>query len=123
MRTTDFSAAPRRARARAMVTVLTGAPGVLPALRRAGAHEGCCARSPLWQTGAGAGVIAWFDTGEQAQTFARSCRGSVSVLEALPDGYSNGIWRAEDGQLATIKRFSSLTGERTAPPVRRESPG
>ncbi|MGI8949212.1 MAG: hypothetical protein ACR2FV_14805 [Ornithinimicrobium sp.] len=123
MRTTDFSAAPRRARAQAMVTVLTGVGGVLPALRRAGAHEGCCARSPLWQAGAGAGVIAWFDTGEQAQAFARSCHGSVSVLAALPHGYSNGLWRAEDGQLATIERFSTLTGEQTAPPVRRESRG
>lgn len=120
MRTTDFSVAPRRARAQGMVTMLTGARGVLPALRRAGAQDGCCARSPLWCSGAGAGVIAWFDTAAQAQSFARSCSGPVSVLVALPDGYSNGVWRAEDGRLATIDRFSALPGEGTAPPVRHQ---
>ena len=44
--------------------------------------------------------------------------GFIRIYEALPHGYSSGIWRAEPGQvMRAIERFTPIRGEAEPPLV------
>jgi hypothetical protein len=45
--------------------------------------------------------------------------GFIRLYNAEPEGYSNGVWRAEDGGMAHIPTFTPLSTEDTGPAVHR----
>jgi hypothetical protein len=115
MRTADFSAAPALARAEALVVTdrarsARGAAGLVRQRRfaeRAAGPDGRVVRRR--------GVLAFFASGADADRFVASLDadgGFAHVYGAEPEGYSNGVWRAEDGRMATVERFTPLSGER-----------
>lgn len=133
MRTSDFSRAPRQARAEAMVVVEAAGAGRGWArrARRAAAR----ADGVVWQRGyslrgahgahGARGVVAFLGCHAQARALADSVAkpGEVPVrtrvLVAEAAGYSNGVWRAEGSQMAHIERFtptSRETGHGVVPP-------
>ena len=127
MRTRDFSAAPPLAQAAVMITVepargrASGAwlRSVARALEDADPVRREWLRAGVRRTG----VIAWYvDTaaGADARRRVQDVAGCVvQVHEANPDGYSNGVWRAEDGRMAHVERFTPVGREEVGPPVVR----
>jgi hypothetical protein len=143
MRSTDFSLAPPQGRAAAMVVVERRfrRPSDAPAARRGrralAAHF---ANSPgfLWQKGYGRaprtlGVAAYFGEREQLDRAVAAAPAHLEpwlrldgahptgrILEAEPSGYTNGIWRAEDGRMGHIEHFTptSVEAGRGAEPPR-----
>ncbi|RFA12429.1 hypothetical protein B7R22_14955 [Subtercola boreus] len=146
MRTTDFSRAPKQGRAQAMVVVETAlrphaphgaaraskaiaaSPAEIAAeLRRAPGH--------IWskrftRRGISAGVVACFATPGDAVAATDALRRAVlgaatsmTVLVADPNGYSNGVWRAEGNVMAHIPTFTPTSVEAgrgtPGPPVAR----
>lgn len=139
MRTRDFSRAPVQARAGALVVLeRTGADGawVRRARRAARAADGY-----VWSAGVrardAAGTVArGLVVCVAAPAHAAALAGSSApgherarVFVAEPEGYSNGVWRAEGDVMAHVERFTALTSESTrgrtpplvapAPPRRR----
>lgn len=115
MRTTDFSSAPALARAEALVVTdrvrsARGAAGLVRQRRfaeRAADPEGGTVRRR--------GVLAFFASRADAARFVAGLGpggGFAHVYAAEPEGYSNGVWRAEDGRMAPVERFTALSGER-----------
>ncbi|GIG35297.1 hypothetical protein [Cellulomonas pakistanensis] len=117
MRTSDFSRTPPLGRAEALVVTdrvrsAAGAPGMVRQRRfRERDLPGGVARRR--------GVLAFFATLADAERFAadaeRSAAGTgggfAHVYAAEPEGYSNGVWRAEDRSMAHVERFAALSGE------------
>jgi hypothetical protein len=83
------------------------------------------------------GTIAFFSDRDALLTFARSRHhrhlmcwvtdhgtrnatgGYIRLYAAEPDGYSNGVWRAEGPTMAHIPTFTPLAREAEGPPVHR----
>lgn len=124
MRTRDFSRTPPLGRAEALV--------VTDRVRTAGAAPGLVRQRRFRErvtgpTAAGSGpgrgarlrgvrrrgVLAFFVTEADARRFAAGLagRGFAHVYVAEPEGYSNGVWRAEDRRMAHVERFTPLSGE------------
>ncbi|WP_298887199.1 hypothetical protein [uncultured Serinicoccus sp.] len=132
MRTRDFSAAPPLAQAAVMLTVepaqgrASGAwlRSVTRALEEAGPVRCEWLREGVRRTG----VIAWYADAAAAEDALQRVQDAAGVVvqvhEADPDGYSNGVWRAEDGRMAHVERFTPVGREEVGPPVvRRRSDG
>ncbi|WP_299520281.1 hypothetical protein [uncultured Serinicoccus sp.] len=131
MRTRDFSAAPPLARATVMLTVepeqgrASGAwlRSVTRALEGAGPVRREWLRAGVRRTG----VIAWYADAAAGADARRRVEDEggvvVQVHEVDPDGYSNGVWRAEDGRMAHVERFTPVGREEVGPPVVRERSG
>ena len=133
MRTRDFSHAPPVAQASAMLTLAPASgrasprwlAGAARAVRRA---EGLVRREWLLDGARPAGVVAWFASPEQAaaarHTVERAVgRCDVQEHHAHPDGYSNGVWRAEDHLMRHIERFTPIGAEEVGPTVVRARDG
>lgn len=144
MRTTDFSRAPAMGQARAQFvggTKFTGLPAFIqlarrwfPLLRRMKRSPGYRGHQIWYAFPFTIGTIAFFESRDDLLAFARTPEhaeimrwvmrpgnahgGFIRLFEALPSGYSSGVWRAEAGhELQTIKQFSPLAGEVDGPPV------
>lgn len=128
MRTRDFSRTPPLGRAEALVVTdrarsAAGAPGLVwqRRFRERGVPGGPgVAGGSGGPGGAGRGarrrgVLAFFATAADAERFAAGVPaggpGFVHVYAAEPEGYSNGVWRAEDRRMAHVERFTALSGE------------
>ena len=121
MRSRDFSRAPVQARAEALV-VLERPGGDLAWARRA-RRAVRAADGHVWSTGVQArdadgrgvrGLVACFTTPAQADAFtagADPARDRTRTFRAAPDGYTNGVWRAEGDVMAHVERFSPLSAE------------
>ncbi|ANS79675.1 hypothetical protein SGUI_2279 [Serinicoccus hydrothermalis] len=133
MRTRDFSQAPPVAQASAMLTVAPASGRASPrwlaraarAVRRA---EGLVRREWLLDGARPAGVVAWFATPEQARAARHTLQRAVGECDvqehhAHPDGYSNGVWRAEDHLMRHIERFTPVGAEEVGPTVVRARDG
>ena len=85
------------------------------------------------------GTIAFFATKDDLLRFARTPEhagimrwvmrpgnahgGFIRLFEALPVGYSSGVWRAEAGhELRAIEQFTPLSHEKQGPPVPSDAP-
>lgn len=117
MRTTDFSRAPDRARAEAMVVVERATGGrswqrrARDAARAAPGHRWSTAYR--LRTGA-RGLLAWFATAADADAFLAGRRARDErhrSLRAEAEGYTNGVWRAEGDEMAHIERFTPVSRE------------
>jgi hypothetical protein len=142
MRSADFSLAPPQGRAGAMVVVERRFARVPDAHRARTARRALAAHladSPgfLWQKNYGRsprilGIASYF--GERHQLDRALAEAPVHlrpwlqlggehptgrILEAEPSGYTNGVWRAEDGLMGHIERFTPTSveaGRGTEPP-------
>ncbi|QCB95001.1 hypothetical protein [Cellulomonas shaoxiangyii] len=131
MRTRDFSRAPVESRAEALVVLERTGAGPAWAWR---AHRAVrAADGYVWSAGvrardaAGApvrGLVVCVATPAQGRALADGAglgHERARVFVADPQGYSNGVWRAEGDEMAHIERFTALTSEsargRTPPPV------
>ncbi|MFI7249383.1 DUF4188 domain-containing protein [Micromonospora chalcea] len=146
MRTRDFSRAPAQARAGAMfiggtryanpLVLLRLAPDWIRMVRDMRRMSGYCWHTVYWQFPLTLGTIAFFTDRDALLRFARTrhhrklmmwltdgnrnaTAGFIRLYTAAPDGYSNGAWRAEDGAMGHIERFTPLGAETTGPAVRR----
>lgn len=145
MRTDDFSRAPRIAQAGAMFVGGTRYTGPLAWARHARRYRvmigqmrrfrGYCGHRTYYQRPWTLGTVAWFETMDDLMLFARTgmhrelmdwvvdrrnaTGGWIRVYEASPHGYSNGVWRAEGDEMATIERFTPIRRETQGPPVAR----
>jgi hypothetical protein len=144
MRTTDFTRAPAMGQARAQFvggTKFTGLPAFIqlarrwfPLLRRMKRSPGYRGHQIWYAFPFTIGTIAFFESRDDLLAFARTPEraeimrwvmrpgnahgGFIRLFEALPSGYSSGIWRAEAGhELRAIEQFSPLAGEVDGPPV------
>ncbi|SMQ71605.1 hypothetical protein [Agreia sp. VKM Ac-1783] len=143
MRSTDFSLAPPQGRARAMVVVERSFDSAADARRARGARRDLAthfADSPgfLWQKSYGRpprtlGVASYFSTRDELDHALVTAPARLEpwlrlgdahptgrILEAEPSGYTNGVWRAEDGRMGHIERFTptSVEAGRGAEPPR-----
>lgn len=112
MRTSDFTRTPRLGQAQALV--------VTSAATSARGRSGL-----IWQrrfTSAGVrGVMAFFATPQAASAFLDQVvpqgadslpdGGFAHLYRAHPQGYSNGVWRAEADEMAHVERFTPLQRE------------
>ncbi|MEU7996478.1 DUF4188 domain-containing protein [Micromonospora sp. NPDC049060] len=146
MRTRDFSRAPARAQAGAMFFGATRYRGPLAILRLFPAWRrmvrdmrrmsGYRWHRVYWEFPFTLGTVAFFTDREALMRFARSrhhrklmvwltdgdrnaTAGFIRLFTAEPDGYSNGLWRAESTELGHIETFSPLGSETVGPAVRR----
>lgn len=147
MRTTDFSKAPPQGQATAMFVGATRYRGPLSILALAPAYarmvrdmkrmRGYRWHKVYWKFPFTLGTIAFFDDRDALLLFARSRHhrelmrwvtdgtkhatgGFIRLYGAEPEGYSNGVWRAEDGEMAHIETFTPLsTEDGDGPRVRR----
>jgi hypothetical protein len=146
MRTADFSQAPAPAQAGAMFVGATryrplGLVRLLPRwlrmVRDLKRMRGYCWHRVYWQFPFTLGTIAFFTDRDSMLRFARSRHhrammvwvtdhrgrnatgGYIRLYTAEPGGYSNGVWRAEDGVLAHIPTFTPLSDEQSGPAVAR----
>jgi hypothetical protein len=144
MRTTDFSAAPPIGQATAQfvgATSFRGPRALLSLYRRWRPMERRLRRSPgyrghrVWYRFPFTfGTIAFFADRDALLAFARCPEhaalmrwvmqpgnakgGFIRIYEALPHGYSSGVWRSEPGHaMQAIARFTPLHGEAQGPPV------
>ncbi|WP_199424099.1 hypothetical protein [Actinotalea solisilvae] len=126
MRTSDFSLAPRQARAD--VVVVLERAGAARAWQRGARRAARGASGHRWDTAyrlrdGARGVIAWFTTADDAAAFlaTRPTDGERHrALHAEPEGYTNGVWRAEGDVMAHVERFTPVTREverGTVPPL------
>lgn len=123
MRTHDFSRAPALARAEALVVTdrartARGAAGLVRQRRFAERVA-----DPAGRRARRRGVLAFFATTADAERFVAGlpvadgsadgfAHGFAHVYAAEAEGYSNGVWRAEDRDMAPVERFTALSGER-----------
>lgn len=116
MRTRDFSRAPALARAEALVVTdrartAAGAPGLVWQRRFRERVTGPDGAAVVRR-----GVLAFFGARADADGFAAGLTDDragtfAHVYAAEPDGYSNGVWRAEGRRMAHVERFTALSGE------------
>ncbi|MFB9777356.1 antibiotic biosynthesis monooxygenase family protein [Brevibacterium otitidis] len=143
MRTTDFSATPPQGRAGsvflgcneyrspwAMVEQLRRWPKLARALKRA---PGYLWHRSYYEFPKRIGLIVVFESQDDLMRFARTHEhheimhwlvgrgdespargGFIRILTAEEWGYTNGIFRAEDGRTGMIDRFTQLAGETDA---------
>jgi len=142
MRSTDFSLAPPQGRAGAMIVVerrLERAPDARRARSARAALAAHLADSPgfLWQKSYRRspgilGVASYFGDRDQLDHALVTLPAYLEpwlrldgehptgrILEAEPHGYTNGVWRAEDGRMGHIERFTPTSveaGRGTEPP-------
>ena len=142
MRSTDFSLAPLQGRAQAMVVVERRFDTAADARRARRTRLELAthfADSPgfLWQKSyrrspRTLGIASYFSTRDQLDHALVTAPARLEpwlrlggahptgrVLEAEPSGYTNGIWRAEDGRMGHIERFTPTSVEaarETEPP-------
>lgn len=149
MRTDDFSKAPPLGQATAMFVGATRYSGprsivVLSftwfrMVRQMKRMRGYCWHRVYWQWPFTLGTIAFFRDRDSLLTFARSAHhrrlmcwitdhgthnatgGYIRLYTAEPDGYANGVWRAEGNGMAHIGRFTPLSSETEGPPVHRQA--
>ncbi|MBF9131239.1 DUF4188 domain-containing protein [Plantactinospora sp. S1510] len=146
MRTDDFSTAPAQARAGAMfigatrysgpLAVLRLYPQWLRMVRDLKRMAGYRWHTIYWEYPCTLGTIAFFTDRDAMLRFARSRHhrrlmqwvtdgtrnatgGYIRLYTAEPDGYTNGIWRAEGDEMAHIPTFTPLSTEAAGPAVRR----
>jgi hypothetical protein len=146
MRTRDFSQAPTQAQAGAMfigatryrspLAILRLLPVWFRMVRDLRRMSGYRWHKVYWEFPFTLGTIAFFADRDAMLRFARSryhrrlmmwvtdgtrnaTGGFIRLYAADPDGYSNGVWRAEANEMAHIPTFSPLTTEQTGPAVRR----
>ncbi|HEY0698833.1 MAG TPA: DUF4188 domain-containing protein [Micromonospora sp.] len=146
MRTRDFSRAPAQAQAGAMFVGATRYRGPLAILRLwpvwrrmlrdLRRMSGYRWHTVYWEFPFTLGTIAFFADRDAMLRFARSRHhrrlmvwvtagtryatgGYIRLYTAEPDGYSNGLWRAESPEMAHIPTFTPLATEATGPAVRR----
>ncbi|MEO3747949.1 DUF4188 domain-containing protein [Plantactinospora sp. B5E13] len=146
MRTRDFSRAPAPARAGAMFVGATRYRGPLAILRLwpvwirmvrdLKRMSGYRWHTVYWEFPFTLGTIAFFADRDAMLRFARSRHhrrlmvwvtdgtrhatgGYIRLYTADPDGYTNGVWRAESTEMAHIPTFTPVGGEATGPAVRR----
>jgi hypothetical protein len=144
MRTTDFSCAPDIGQATAQFVGATFFNGPLamlrlyrrwrPMMRRLKRAPGYRGHRVWYRFPFTLGTIAFFADRDALLSFARSPEhaelmrwvmepgnargGFIRIYEALPQGYSSGVWRAEPGKLMkAIDRFTPLEGEEQGPLV------
>jgi hypothetical protein len=149
MRTTDFSRAPSIGQAGAQFvggTCFTGLRAFMqlarrwfPLVRRMKRSPGYRGHKIWYSFPFTIGTIAFFATRDDLLAFARTPEhaeimrwvmrpgnahgGFIRLFEALPSGYSSGIWRAEPGHaLRAIEQFTPLRGELAGPPVPGRAP-
>ena len=147
MRTTDFSAAPTKAQATAMFIGATRyngplawarlAPKWLAMVRDMKRMPGYCGHQVFWEAPWTLGTIGWFATRDDMMRFARTgthremmqwatdgtrnaTGGWIRLYTVDPHGYSNGVWRAEDGLMDHIEHFTPVASETEGPTVRRQ---
>jgi hypothetical protein len=143
MRSTDFSLAPPQGRAGAMVVVERRFARAVDARRARGARRALAAHladSPgfLWQKSYARaprtlGIASYFAERDQLDRALAETpvhlrpwlqlegeHPTGRILEAEPSGYTNGVWRAEDGSMGHIERFTptSVEAGRGAEPPR-----
>jgi hypothetical protein len=142
MRTTDFSLAPPQGRAGAMIVTERRFDRAVDALAARGARRTLAAHlasSPgfLWQKSyrrapRTLGIASYFERREQLDRAIETAPAELAewlrldaqkptgrILEAERSGYSNGVWRKEDGRMGHIERFSPTSveaGRGTEPP-------
>lgn len=147
MRTADFSAAPPVGQATAMFVGATRYRGVRSILHltrtwfrmvaQMKRMRGYCWHTVYYEFPFTLGTIAFFRDRDALLTFARSRHhrdlmcwvsdsgtknatgGYIRLYTAEPDGYSNGIWRAEGNTMGHIPTFTALSREPEGPPVHR----
>jgi len=152
VRTSDFSAAPPQGQATAMFIGATRYKGLRSIMtlsftwfrlvRDMQRMEGYCWHKVYWEFPFTLGTIAFFRDRDAMLTFARSKHhrnlmcwitdhgtrngtgGYIRLYNAEPDGYSNGVWRAEGNAMAHIETFTPTSrevarGESAGPPVHR----
>jgi hypothetical protein len=144
MRTTDFSAAPAIGQATAQFvggTKFAGPTALLGLYRRWRPMERRLKQAPgyrghrVWyRFPFTLGTIAFFSDREALLRFARCSEhrelmrwvmepgnargGFIRFYEALPNGYSSGVWRAEEGkEMQAIHRFTPVGQESQGPLV------
>ena len=148
MRTSDFSAAPPVGQATAMFvgatryrgprSILTLTRSWFRMVRTMRRMDGYRWHTIYWQFPFTLGTIAFFADRDALLKFARSrahrdlmcwvtdhgtrnaTGGYIRLYNAEEQGYTNGVWRAEDPTvMAHIESFTPLTSESTGPPVHR----
>ncbi len=146
MRTSDFSKAPPQGQATAMfvgatryrspLSILTLSLTWFRMVRDMKRMRGYCWHKVYWEPPLTLGTIAFFSDRDALLRFARSRHhrklmvwvtdgtknatgGYIRLYSAEPEGYSNGVWRAEGGRMAHIPTFTSLSSEDQGPPVVR----
>ena len=139
MRSDDFSLAPVPARAGAMFvgatrysgprSILALGPGWLRMVREMKRMKGYVWHKVYWRAPFTLGTIAFFSDRDELLKFARSSAharlmcwltdeggkrataGWIRIYTADAHGYTNGVWRAEDGRLGHIDTFAPLGTE------------
>ena len=147
MRTTDFSKAPPTGQATAMFVGATRYRGLYPIVahtlawlrmvRRMRRMPGYCWHTVYWKWPFTLGTIAFFRDRDALLKFARTKHhrdlmcwiaddgarnatgGFIRLYNAEESGYTNGVWRAEDGGLAHIETYTPLSHEVAGPRVHR----
>lgn len=124
MRTTDFSLAPHQARADVVVVVERAAAD--RAWRREARRAARRAPGHRWDRtyrlpGGAHGLLVWFASADDGDAFVatRPDGERHRALRAEPEGYTNGVWRAEGDVMAHVERFTPVTRETergTVPP-------
>jgi hypothetical protein len=143
MRSTDFTHAPSIGQANAMFVGATCFSGPLammklytlwrPMVRRLRRHPGYCGHRVWYRFPFTVGTMAFFRDKQAMLKFARTPEhatlmkwvmepgnargGFIRLHEAMPSGYSSGIWRAEEPVMRAIDHFTPLPGEEAAPAV------
>jgi hypothetical protein len=139
MRTTDFTKAPPQAQATAMFvgatryrsprSVLAQTADYIRMVRDMKRMRGYLWHKVYWQFPLTLGTIAFFTDKDAMLRFARSryhrklmvwvtdgtrnaTGGFIRLYAAEPDGYTNGIWRAEGDSMAHIDTFTPLRTDR-----------
>lgn len=144
MRTTDFTGAPKTAKAEAMFVTAIRSRGLLSILGTARRWRHLIrsvthSSGYVWHTTYvefpfTLGVAAFFDCDENLQAFRRiaearalmivtengdspSSGGNTRIYEALPHGYTNGLWLANENALRPLERFTAVDDEPEGPIV------
>lgn len=148
MRTSDFGKAPPQGQATAMfvgatryrspLSILTLTFTWVRMVRDMKRMRGYCWHKVYWEFPLTLGTLAFFTDRDALLRFARSRHhrklmvwvtdgtknatgGYIRLYNAEPEGYSNGIWRAEGETMGHIADFTPLTSEQTGPAVVRGS--
>jgi hypothetical protein len=147
VRTTDFSAAPPAGQATAMFVGATRYAGPRsmfrtirtwgPMIRQMKRMSGYRWHTVYYKFPFTLGTIAFFSDRDALLKFARSkhhrdlmcwlvdngagnaTAGFIRLYGAEPEGYSNGVWRAEDGTMSHIPSWTAMSTEDIGPSVHR----
>ena len=144
MRTNDFSQAPKYAHGESMFVGATRYKSPIswfrlvrhwkPMMKDLKAEDGYCWHRTFYIPPFTLGTIAAFKDKDSLLNFARSKThhslikwlfsrssiangGFIRIYNAEKEGYSNGVWRAEDKVFAHIENFTPIKDELSGPPV------